>query len=203
MHEFSLIDLSVRIPVYSSDVINSRSDLSCLEWITSHAVLHGTVTATDVTITSGTLSAPSGSFQVSGNWLKSGGTFTPGGNTVTFTKALGPQTLNSGGSPFSNISHTGAGTLQLVSALTTAATFSNTGGNFDASTFTHTVASIATLTSGTYIASALQTFSGGLTLEGGTLLGAGVIISKNTEANGVYVAARPVKLDKTSDQIKL
>ena len=42
-----------------------------------------------------------------------------------------------------------------------------------------------------------------ITLAEGTLLGAGVIISKDTEENGVYVAPRPVKLDKTSDQIKL
>ena len=40
-------------------------------------------------------------------------------------------------------------------------------------------------------------------LAEGTLLGAGVVISKNTEANGVYVAPRPVKLEKSSDQIKL
>jgi sugar O-acyltransferase (sialic acid O-acetyltransferase NeuD family) len=37
----------------------------------------------------------------------------------------------------------------------------------------------------------------------GTLLGAGVSISKDTEENGVYVPPRPVKIDKTSDQIKL
>ena len=42
-----------------------------------------------------------------------------------------------------------------------------------------------------------------VTLAEGTLLGAGVIISKDTEENGVYVAARPVKLDKTSNQINL
>ena len=37
----------------------------------------------------------------------------------------------------------------------------------------------------------------------GTLLGAGVVISKDTEPNGVYVPARSVKLEKTSDQFKL
>lgn len=42
-----------------------------------------------------------------------------------------------------------------------------------------------------------------VTIATGTLLGAGVIISKNTEANKVYVAARPIVLEKTSDQIKL
>lgn len=42
-----------------------------------------------------------------------------------------------------------------------------------------------------------------VTLENGTLLGAGVVISKNTEENGVYVSARPIKIAKTSDQIEL
>jgi len=42
-----------------------------------------------------------------------------------------------------------------------------------------------------------------VTLEKGTLLGAGVIMSKNSEENCVYVAERPIKLGKTSDQIKL
>jgi sugar O-acyltransferase (sialic acid O-acetyltransferase NeuD family) len=36
-----------------------------------------------------------------------------------------------------------------------------------------------------------------------TLLGVGVNVSKDTEEGGVYVAPRPVKLDKSSDQIKL
>lgn len=40
-------------------------------------------------------------------------------------------------------------------------------------------------------------------LAEGTLLGAGVVISKDTEDNGVYVSARPTKVEKTSDQIKL
>ncbi|MBT8304446.1 MAG: acetyltransferase [Bacteroidia bacterium] len=42
-----------------------------------------------------------------------------------------------------------------------------------------------------------------VTIAKETLLGAGAIISKNTEEKGVYVAARSVKLDKTSDKIKL
>ncbi|MCC6253175.1 MAG: acetyltransferase [Bacteroidia bacterium] len=37
----------------------------------------------------------------------------------------------------------------------------------------------------------------------GTLLGAGVVISKDTEEDGVYVTNRPLKLDKKSFEIKL
>lgn len=42
-----------------------------------------------------------------------------------------------------------------------------------------------------------------VSLAEGTLLGAGVVISKNTEENGVYVSARPTKLEKNSSQIQL
>jgi sugar O-acyltransferase (sialic acid O-acetyltransferase NeuD family) len=37
----------------------------------------------------------------------------------------------------------------------------------------------------------------------GTLLGAGAVISKDTEKNGVYVPPRATKLEKTSDQVSL
>ena len=40
-------------------------------------------------------------------------------------------------------------------------------------------------------------------LAKGSLLGAGVVVSKNTEENGVYVAPRSVKLNKPSNKIKL
>ncbi len=40
-------------------------------------------------------------------------------------------------------------------------------------------------------------------LASGTLLGAGVVISKDTEANRVYVSDRPTMIEKTSDQITL
>lgn len=133
----------------------------------------GTVSATDVTISSGTLTAPSGTFTVSGNWARTGGTFTPGSNTVTFTKASGTQTLNSGGTAFNNLSHTGAGTLQLTSNnLAVGGSFSNSGGDFDANNRTNTVTGLTTISSGSYQASTvLQTFTGGLTISGGTFAG--------------------------------
>ncbi len=42
-----------------------------------------------------------------------------------------------------------------------------------------------------------------VTIAKETLLGAGSIISKDTEEKSIYVPARTIKLDKTSDQIKL
>jgi sugar O-acyltransferase (sialic acid O-acetyltransferase NeuD family) len=42
-----------------------------------------------------------------------------------------------------------------------------------------------------------------VTLQPGTLLGAGVVLSKNSEEDGVYVAARPTKLKRSSRSIDL
>lgn len=42
-----------------------------------------------------------------------------------------------------------------------------------------------------------------ITLAQETLVGAGAVISKNTERGGIYVPPRTIKLDKTSDQIDL
>ena len=42
-----------------------------------------------------------------------------------------------------------------------------------------------------------------VTITSGGLIGAGAVIAKNTELNGVYVAPHTVKIEKTSDQIKL
>jgi hypothetical protein len=133
----------------------------------------GTVTVTDVSIINGTLTAPSGSFNVLGNWSKAGGTFTPGTNTVTFTKTSGTQTIASGASAFYNVSHTGAGVLQLITNnLSATGSFSNSGGDFDSNGRTNTVTGIATLSGGTYLSpTALQTFNGGLTIAGGIYAG--------------------------------
>ena len=62
-----------------------------------------------VTLSSGSLlvPTPSGSFTVSGNWSETGGSFTAGTGTVTFTAAAGIQTFNSDGMSFNNISHSG------------------------------------------------------------------------------------------------
>jgi sugar O-acyltransferase (sialic acid O-acetyltransferase NeuD family) len=43
----------------------------------------------------------------------------------------------------------------------------------------------------------------GVTIEAETLVGAGSVITKNTEEKSVYVSAKSIKLDKTSDMIRL
>ena len=146
--------------------------------------LASSVSATNVGLSSGTLTAPSGLFSVTGNWAQSGGTFAPGTYTVTFALASGTQTISTGtGSPvansaFNNINHTGAGILQIAiggAAVTTNGTFTNASGagNFDANGQAHTVGTQATITGGAYLAkTGTQTFNGGgLTINGGTLTG--------------------------------
>jgi uncharacterized repeat protein (TIGR01451 family) len=99
--------------------------------------LNGTIDANGaVSLSSGTLIAPSGNLAVAGNWTKTGGTFTSGTGTVTFDAASGTQTLTSGGitdnDDFYNITHSGAGTLQLQDALVVKATLTNSAGTWDA-----------------------------------------------------------------------
>ncbi|MEI6437253.1 MAG: hypothetical protein WCO69_00715, partial [Candidatus Omnitrophota bacterium] len=65
-----------------------------------------------------------------GNWNVTGGTFTPGVNTVTFTKGAGTQTLNSGDQNFYNITHSGSGTLQLLSDVSLDGNWSMLSGSF-------------------------------------------------------------------------
>ena len=91
----------------------------------------GTLAVSTVTQSGGTLIAPSGPFTVSGSWAKTGGTFTAGSGVVTFTLASGIQTLNSGGSAFSGITHSGMGILQLAGNLVAAGTITNSAGIFD------------------------------------------------------------------------
>ncbi len=48
-----------------------------------------------------------------------------------------------------------------------------------------------------------STLAHNVTLAQETLVGAGAVISKSTSKGGIYVPPRTVKLDKTSDQVKL
>ena len=63
----------------------------------------GDVSTSNVTISGGTLTAPSGTFDVSGNWSLTSGTFTPGTNTVTLD---GTGQALSGATTFYNLNKT-------------------------------------------------------------------------------------------------
>ncbi len=137
-------------------------------------VLAGITTVNgNLTITAGTLDVVSYALTVGGN-LSNSGTFMAREGTVTFNGAVDTtQTLNSGSSAFYNLSHSGAGTLQLTTnALTVAGTFTNSNGTFDANGIAATYTGLVTVSGGTYQAgAATQTFNGGLTISGGTFSG--------------------------------
>jgi len=130
----------------------------------------------NITISGGTLSAGAQTLSVYGDWSKTSGTFTASTSTINFKKTSDTQTLNSGGTSgnedFYHLTHSGAGTLQLITnAILVSGNFSNSGGNFDAQsngmtvtgTFTHstgiftapsgtlTIFSTSNLTGGTFI----------------------------------------------------
>ncbi len=94
----------------------------------------GTVNATNVILSSGALTAPSGAFNVSGNWTNSGGIFYPGTYTVYLTAPSGTQTLDPGGSSFYNLYSVAGGTrtVLLASNLQTIGFIWLSGGIFDA-----------------------------------------------------------------------
>lgn len=69
---------------------------------------------------------------VKGNFSNAGN-LTPSTSTFDFAKASGTQTVNNNSSSFNNLTHSGAGTLQLTtSALDVNGNFTNSAGTFDA-----------------------------------------------------------------------
>jgi hypothetical protein len=87
----------------------------------------------NLTLSGHTFTAPS-SLSVSGNWDGggSGSAFTANGGTVFFDAAGGTQTLDAGASHFYNVTHSGAGTLQLVNNnLSVDGGLVNSGGPID------------------------------------------------------------------------
>jgi hypothetical protein len=85
---------------------------------TDDPVLTATSNVNNLTIASGgVLGGASYNLNVAGDWTNDG-TFNAGTGTVDFTKATGTQTLDSGGigvgKAFNNLTHSGAGTLQIV-----------------------------------------------------------------------------------------
>lgn len=81
---------------------------------------------------------------VTGNWLTTG-TLTSTDSTIAFNKGSGTQTLDSGGVGaghlFNNLTHSGAGTLQLTTnAINIDGIFTNSAGIFDANDLNMTIA---------------------------------------------------------------
>jgi fibronectin-binding autotransporter adhesin len=134
----------------------------------------GNAVTGNITIDSGaTLDTVSGSnfgIAIAGNWANAG-TFTANSGTVTFTKTSSTQTLNGGSSSFYNVTHSGAGTLQLsTSSLTATNNFTNSAGTFDANNLNLTIGNNYDNTGGTFTAgTGTVTFNAGD--SGNTLTG--------------------------------
>lgn len=91
----------------------------------------------DFAITTGTVTAPSGTMSVGGNWTNAA-TFTHNSGTVAFTSTASGKTINPGSSSFSNVTFDGSGgawspltnTLTVTGNLTmTSGTLDNSGGS--------------------------------------------------------------------------
>ncbi|MFA5144057.1 MAG: filamentous hemagglutinin N-terminal domain-containing protein, partial [Candidatus Omnitrophota bacterium] len=123
---------------------------------------------------------------------------TCGTSTIDFTGGSGvTQVLNSNSNSFKNITHSGAGTLQLsTNTLTVTGAFTNSAGTFDANALAVTVTGLTTVSGGEYKAStALQTFNGGLTVSGGTFTcGA----SGSVDVNGAFALSSGTFTQATS-----
>ncbi len=94
----------------------------------------------DMTIeNSATLAGGSNIITIGGNWLNSG-TYTPNTSTVIFNKTSGTQTVNNSTSTFNNVTHSGGGTLQLLTNhLTAVGNLTNSGGILDVNNLNITV----------------------------------------------------------------
>ncbi len=86
----------------------------------------GGLTVTDLLLTSGTLTAPSGTFSVTSSFTNNGGTFTPGANTVTFSGAGAKTISGSSAITFQNVtmSTTGSAVVNVNRSVTLNGTLS-------------------------------------------------------------------------------
>ncbi|MFA6492866.1 MAG: fibronectin type III domain-containing protein [Patescibacteria group bacterium] len=165
------LTLAAVIIPFSGDPIYSLTGATVLEGnleilgVTGLSSAQLSVTSNDLTVygnlTIGdvaTLSATTANILVGGDWTNSN-TFTPGTSIVDFTKSVGAQTLNSGGTgtgkAFNNLTHSGAGTLQLsTNAINIDGNFTNSNGVFNANGLNVNVAKDWNISVGSFSAGA-------------------------------------------------
>ncbi|MFC1570680.1 DUF2341 domain-containing protein, partial [Candidatus Omnitrophota bacterium] len=105
----------------------------------------------DMVLSGGSFTAPSGGIQITGNWLKTAGSFSQETATVDFA---GTSLQIIIGGNFYNVTHTTSSIMQLGSSLTVANDFQNSNSTFDASGQSVSVGGTMTIDgSSTYIPS--------------------------------------------------
>lgn len=112
---------------------NLSASNSTLQLVTNDVDVDGNVYST------ATLEMNGKNMYIGGNWTTTGNYNSSTTNTVTFDAASGTQTLDTGGTNedgnrvFKNLTHSGAGTLQLINTdLNVDGNFTNAAGTFDA-----------------------------------------------------------------------
>jgi autotransporter-associated beta strand protein len=170
----------------------------------------GAVDVTTMTLGSGTLTAPTGSFTVSGNWTNNGGTFTAGAGTVTFDGAT--QTIGGTASTiFNNLTTTGSTNTSTGVATTIGGNlFIGNSTSFTAAGFDLAVTGTTTVgggTSGSLVissATGTKTFTGLVTIaSGGTWNNSGnedVTFRGGITNNGTFTAGTGIHTFDTNAQ---
>lgn len=157
--------------------------------------MDGITSTGNITLTAGTLLATSNNIYFPGTWTSSGGIFTPGTGTVTFT---GTSTTIAGTDVSENfynltLNKTAGQSLSCGGSIATLAignNYTQTTGNFSAPA-TVTVGTDFTLTSGTYTANSNLTVGGDMLLTAGTYTAAAnpATISGSFTNNGATFSA--------------
>jgi len=173
----------------------------------------------DMAITTGTVTAPSGTLNVGGNWTNAA-TFTHNSGTVTFTSTATGKTINPGSSSFSNVTFAGSGGAwsALTNTLTVTGNLTMTNGTLDNSSGSANIVvnghvqgtdGVIDLSSGTFtqrVATSQNfgTTSGSTTWNFNQLIfsnssGTGVTITTQTGGSGSITAATNMVVSNTGD----
>jgi filamentous hemagglutinin family protein len=184
-------DLTIHSGVF--DLAGKNLTVSGILTLTGGTLVQGSgsLTAHGYTQMNGTFSGGLGIFDVNGpfslaggifsapfdiqfsgdSWTRNGGTFIHNNGTVIFDSETGMQTLNSGGSHFYNLVHTGDGILELSGDLTLEGSVTQSGGTFNGSNRTVDINGNFIQTGGIFRASSgITTLAGDFSHLGGDFI---------------------------------
>jgi len=131
--------------------------------LTGHLTTTNALTGNLTISSDGSLDTTASNYGITlaGNWSNSG-TFTPQASTVTFSQSSTTQTVNNNSSTFWHVTHSGAGTMQLLTnGINIDGNFSQTAGAFQANSLNQNYAGTFSLSNGTtYAKGGTLTFDG-------------------------------------------